>query len=127
MKYLKTITLLVFLTIFQLSAQEKLTKEEQEKLSINIMKARELLSQVEVEEELLIMVAKIAIALDVDGHRADITLIKTAKTLAAFDGRVEVTKDDLKTAANLVLSHRMRRRPFEEGILDMSIIEDILG
>lgn len=102
-------------------------KEEQEKLSINIMKARELLSQVEVEEELLIMVAKIAIALDVDGHRADITLIKTAKTLAAFDGRVEVTKDDLKTAANLVLSHRMRRRPFEEGILDMSIIEDILG
>ncbi len=31
MKYLKVIALLVFLTVFQLQAQEKLTKEERKK------------------------------------------------------------------------------------------------
>ena len=102
-------------------------EEEQANLGLKIMKARALLPEVTVADELLTIVAKISIALAVDGHRADITLIKTAKTIAAFDGRTIVNNQDLKAAAKLVLSHRMRRRPFEEGILDMSIIEEIIG
>lgn len=102
-------------------------EQEQANLGLKIMKARALLSEVSVSDELLTIVAKISIALAVDGHRADITLIKTAKTMAAFDGRTIVNNQDLKAAAKLVLSHRMRRRPFEEGILDMSIIEEIIG
>ena len=102
-------------------------EQEQANLGLKIMKARALLSEVSVSDELLTIVAIISIALAVDGHRADITLIKTAKTMAAFDGRTIVNNQDLKAAAKLVLSHRMRRRPFEEGILDMSIIEEIIG
>ena len=102
-------------------------EQEQANLGLKIMKARALLSEVSVSDELLTIVAKISIALAVDGHRADITLIKTAKTIAAFDGRTIVNNQGLKAAAKLVLSHRMRRRPFEEGILDMSIIEEIIG
>ena len=37
--------------------------------------------QVDINEELLETVAKLAVELGVDGHRADITVIKTALTL----------------------------------------------
>ena len=60
-------------------------------------------------------------------HRADITVIKTALTLAAFNGRKEVELEDVKNAAKLVLPHRMRRRPFEEGQLDWDKVESILS
>ena len=47
-------------------------------------------------------------------------------TLAAFRGRQEVETEDLKQAAKLALPHRMRRRPFEEGTLDMEKVLTIL-
>ncbi len=50
-----------------------------------------------------------------------------AMTLAAFDGRTEVIMDDIKNAAKLVLPHRMRRRPFEDGELDWTKVENILN
>ena len=54
-----------------------------------------------------------------DGHRADITMLKTAMTNAAYEGRTQVTKHDLVQAAQLSLPHRLRRRPFEEGTMDL--------
>ena len=62
-----------------------------------------------------------------DGHRADITVIKTALTIAAFNGRSEAVLEDVKQAAKLVLPHRMRRRPFEEGQLDWEKVESFLS
>ena len=46
--------------------------------------------------------------------------------MGAFCGRQEVELDDIKTAAKLVLPHRMRRRPFEEGQLDWEKVESFL-
>lgn len=100
--------------------------EQQEELANRIMEAGRLLPLVTVEEEMLDKTAELAIALGVDGHRSDITLIKTAMTLAAFRGRAAVNGEDLKTAARLALPHRMRRRPFEEGALDMEKVLSIL-
>lgn len=100
--------------------------KEQEALRKQISDARELLKHVELSERALRMAAKISIALEVDGHRADITLIKTAMTLAAYHGRTSIEDEDMATAARLVLPHRMRRRPFEEGQLDFSQVEEIL-
>lgn len=99
---------------------------EQRRLRERIEGARAMLSQVRLEDGALRIAAEIAIALRVDGHRADITLIKAAMTLAALDGRKALSQADLREAARLVLPHRMRRRPFEEGQLDFSIVEDIL-
>lgn len=73
-----------------------------------------MLPQVDINDELLETVAKLAVELGVDGHRADITVIKTALTLAAFNGRKEVELEDVKNAAKLVLPHRMRRRPLKK-------------
>ena len=93
-------------------------QEEQQALADKIMQAREALPNVTISDELLETVAKLAVELGVDGHRADITVIKTALTLAAFNEHQEVELSDVKVAAKLVLPHRMRRRPFEEGQLD---------
>lgn len=100
---------------------------EQEKMAASIMQARRLLPQVMIDDELLLLVAKLAIALDVDGHRADITVIKAAMTLAAFAGRDRVAKEDVKKASRLVLPHRMRRRPFEDGTLDWDKVEALFA
>ena len=101
-------------------------QKEQEALADKIMQARKLLPEVNVTDELLTLVARLAVELGVDGHRADITVIKTALTLAAFAGRKEAGREDIKTAARLVLPHRMRRRPFEEGQLDWDKVESVL-
>lgn len=101
-------------------------EEEQTELAKKITDAGKLLPQVAVAEEMLDRVAELAISLGVDGHRSDITLIKTAMTLAAFRGRQAVETEDLKTAARLALPHRMRRRPFEEGVLDMEKVMSVL-
>ena len=60
---------------------------------------------------MLKLIAQICIDMAVDGHRADITMMKTAATIAAYNGRTDVNEDDVREAAALVLSHRMRRQP----------------
>jgi magnesium chelatase subunit I len=70
-------------------------------------------------------IAAICIKLDVDGHRADIGMLKTAMALAAFNGRTEVCEEDLRRAARLVLPHRMRRRPFEDTGLTLEDLEKL--
>lgn len=79
-----------------------------------IVNAKNLLPQVQISDDMLELIAQICIDMNVDGHRADITMMKTATTIAAFHDRTAVTEEDVKEAAELVLSHRMRRKPFEE-------------
>ena len=90
------------------------------------MAAGKLLPEVTVPDVMLDKVADLAINLGVDGHRSDITMIKTAMTMAAFRGSPVVETEDLKIAARLALPHRMRRRPFEEGTLDMEKVLAVL-
>jgi magnesium chelatase subunit D len=59
----------------------------------------------------------------VDGHRADITMMKTAATIAAYNSRTDVNEKDVRQAAALVLSHRKRRRPFSEQQMDKQKME----
>lgn len=93
--------------------------DKQKKLSEDIEKAKELLPKVDINDKLLELTAQIAIDMGVDGHRADITMIKTAKTLAAYYHRKEVIRQDVLEAAEFALSHRMRRMPFEESTLNV--------
>jgi magnesium chelatase subunit D len=89
-----------------------------------IVRAQELLPEVTVSDEILLMIAQICIDMGVDGHRADITMMKTAATIAAYDGRRETGEDDVREAATLVLSHRMRRQPFSEQQMDRQKVEE---
>ena len=98
----------------------------QQELTAQIIAAQKLLKDVTYGDDILMMAVSLSIALGVDGHRADITMLKTAMTLAAFHGRKEVSPQDLRQAAVLVLPHRMRKNPFDSGVLDESAIDEIL-
>lgn len=91
-----------------------------------IVHAREILPQVQVSDAILNKIAQISIEIGVDGHRADIIMMKTAKTVAAFHRRTEVTYDDLEESADMALQHRVRRKPFEDVVLDRERIAAVL-
>lgn len=98
--------------------------EEEHALIVKKMEqARDLLPEVKIPEAMLELTAEITLELGVDGHRADITLIKTALTLAAFEEEKEVDRKHILEAAELVLPHRMRRLPFEEGHLSANALD----
>ena len=102
-----------------------LVKEEELKNRIENSKKR--LNNIKCSDEIYELAAKISIALNVDGHRADIAVVKTAITIAAFENREEVIKEDILRAAVLALPHRMRKTPFEDGILDEEQIEKLVN
>ena len=101
-------------------------KEEQEKEVGRIEQAIKLLPRVMVSDSLFLLAAKISILLGVDGHGADITLIKTAETIAAVEGRTAVNREDLRAASRMVLPHRMHRRPFEEQTLNWEQVDQVI-
>lgn len=101
-------------------------ESEEKKLQKQIERAKELLKEVACDEELYKIIAKIGIELGVDGHRADISIIKTAMTIAAFENRKNVEKSDVVRAAILCLPHRMRKNPFDDSILEEDEIKRLI-
>ena len=91
-----------------------------------LTRAKELLPKVTAGEEIVNGIVSVTINFGVDGHRADITMLKAAKANAALEGRTNVTKDDIRATAELVLAHRLKRRPFEEAGLDKEELEKCL-
>lgn len=104
---------------------KKYEKDENE-LKEKIEKSKKILKNVKCSDEMYEIAAKISIALNVDGHRADISVIKTAITIAAYEGREDVSKKDMLRAAVLTLPHRMRKTPFEDGVLEESKLEKLI-
>jgi magnesium chelatase subunit D len=98
--------------------------DEQNALRDRILAARALLPNIALDDGLLTFLTRLCCELDVDGLRADIVLHKTACTLAALDGRTRVHLEDIRTAAELVLPHRRRRRPFERPDLDREQLDE---
>ncbi|MEA2045083.1 MAG: putative cobaltochelatase [Euryarchaeota archaeon] len=91
-----------------------------------IKTAKQLLGEVSMDDDLLRAVASICVDLGVRTHRAEIVITRTAKTIAAFEGRREVTYEDIKRAMKLALPHRMRTRPFEPPSLNKEQLEQKL-
>jgi len=96
-------------------------KSKQEEMRKRIIKARELLPKVSISDRILLLIATLCKRLEVDGHRPDIVIAMTAKTIAAWNGRTEVSEEDVKLAAKLALSHRTRRK----GLLPPPSAEEI--
>jgi magnesium chelatase subunit D len=98
----------------------------QQNLSKRIQTAISLLPTVRISGDLIRKAVDVCIELGVRTHRAEITIVRTAKTIAALDGRTEVTREDLKEAIELALPHRMRKRPFEEPKIDHDRLDDLM-
>ena len=97
-------------------------EEASDQLAASVVKAMERYSSVRVERELLFEIASYCIDVGVDGHRGDIIMLKTAKTLAALHGRDSVTTDDIEEAAQYVLPHRVRRQPLQDIVQDVGLV-----
>ena len=86
---------------------------EQNALQEKIVQAQQLLPQVNLDYDLRIHISEICSELDVDGLRGDIVTNRAAKAIAAFEGRTEVTVDDIRRTIVLCLRHRLRKDPLE--------------
>ncbi|MGQ9687739.1 MAG: putative cobaltochelatase [Desulfobaccales bacterium] len=97
---------------------------EQERLRQAILAARARLPKVSHSRDILLLISNICLDQGVDGHRADIYMLKVAKAIAAYHDREWVTEDDVREAAELVLLHRLRRKPFSDAKPDQEKIDE---
>jgi len=80
-----------------------------------ILAARELLPNVDAPEAVLRDCAELCVALGSDGLRGELTLLRAARALAAFDGKPAVERAHVQMIAPMALSHRLRRDPLDEA------------
>jgi len=84
-------------------------------LSKKIERARVLVDQVTYTSRDLLSIAALTASLNVDGHRADLVILKAARAQAAFEGRTKINDHDIALAAELALPHRIKRTPFQQA------------
>ncbi|GAB4007248.1 VWA domain-containing protein [Nocardioides ultimimeridianus] len=96
-------------------------------LTERIEDARKRVGEVRLGDAALLKIAEVCAAFEVDGLRADIVTARTAVAHAAWAGRDEVTRDDIRRAALLALPHRRRRNPFDAPGLDEDLLDQLLG
>ncbi|MET9960852.1 putative cobaltochelatase [Streptomyces sp. NPDC006326] len=99
---------------------------EEQDVRARVVAARALLPQVRLGDTALLQIAATCAGFEVDGMRADIVMARTASALAAWAGRTEVRKEDVRQAALLALPHRRRRNPFDAPGLDEDKLDEIL-
>ena len=87
----------------------------EEEISHQIERARELVGQVTHTSRDLLSIAALTSSLNVDGHRADLVILKAARAQAAFEGRTKINDHDIALAAELALPHRIKRTPFQQA------------
>ncbi len=89
-------------------------KEKQDSLQKKVIEAQGRLQNVSIDEDLRLKISAVCGELDVDGLRGDIVSNRAARALAAFEGRSEVTEEDVARVVSCSLRHRLRKDPLEQ-------------
>jgi Mg-chelatase subunit ChlI len=84
-------------------------------LSEEIESARDLVDTVQYSSRDLLTIAGLTTTLKVDGHRADLVILKAARAQAALEGRSALNDLDIALAAELALPHRLKHGPLQQG------------
>ena len=84
-------------------------------LRAKIVEARHGLMAVKSTSIALYDCAAICLALGADGLRGELTLLRAARALAAFEGATELTRAHIRAVAPMALRHRLRRDPLDEA------------
>jgi len=100
--------------------------EETQGLKDKVLEARNNLKSTAVSGELIATASHIAMYFGMEGHRADITMVRAARANAALSGFPEADRVDIVKVAPLVLSHRIKKKPFEESKFDMGELAECL-
>ena len=86
----------------------------QDALQSKVIEAQKRLQDVEIDEDLRLKISSICGELDVDGLRGDIVTNRASRALAAFEGRLEVSEEDIARVISCSLRHRLRKDPLEQ-------------
>ncbi len=99
---------------------------EEHRLTERIAAARALLPRVSYTTADLYAIAQLTAEMNVDGHRADLTILKGAMAHAALNGRRSIRQVDILTAAQLALPHRLKRHALHTGDREMQMLQERL-
>ena len=103
---------------------------EDRKIRNKILRARKKLPAIRTTDNILEDCAALCIALGSDGLRGELTLLRAARALCAYEGGDIVTRELLRDVAPIALSHRLRRDPLDEagsGARVQRVVEEVLG
>ena len=100
---------------------------QQTEFQQQVMSAQSLFADVELADDILDLISHLCCEFEVASLRADIVMHKVARALAALDGRTTVNLADVKNAAEFVLPHRRRRKPFEQPGLDKERLDELMN
>ncbi len=96
----------------------------EQSLSERIAAARQIVDEVIYTSSDLRLIAGIMSDLQIDGHRADLVVLKAARAHAAYEGRTSVTDHDIALAIKLAIPHRLKRGPFTDASAQLENLED---
>jgi magnesium chelatase subunit I len=88
----------------------------EKKLRKRIVDAKARLPTMTVADDILTQAAKLCMALGTDGLRGELTLLRAARALAAFEAADAVTPDHLRRMTAPALRHRLRRDPLDDSL-----------
>ena len=111
--------------------------EKEVALAEEIVRARDLVDLVSYTSRNLLQIAMLTTDLGVDGHRADLVILKAARANAAYEGRRMINDLDIAIAAELALPHRVKQNfskskdlsagSLEEKIAEMETEDELKG
>jgi len=93
-------------------------------LTERIAAAREIVDEVQYSRGDLRLIAMMTSNMHIDGHRADLVILKAARAHAAFDGRKQVNRNDILVAIELAIPHRLKRGPFADAQVDFDALDN---
>lgn len=103
---------------------------DNERLQQRILKARRLLPKIETTDDTLHLCASICQRLGTDGLRAELTLLRASRALAALDGKRQIAPTHVRRMAISALRHRLRRNPLDDadnGVRVSRCLDEVMG
>jgi Mg-chelatase subunit ChlI len=101
--------------------------DKERELSERISLARDMVNAVRYSRRDLLSIAGLVSSLNVDGHRADLVILRGAQAHAALQGRDKITDEDIVLAAELALPHRVRGRMFQDTVISAQELSERLS
>ena len=99
----------------------------EEALSEQIQTARDTVDSVKYSRRDMVAIATLTTKYQVDGHRADLVILRGAQANAALHGRPRITDEDIVIAAELALPHRARGVAFQDTMVEAAELASTIG
>jgi magnesium chelatase subunit I len=90
-------------------------RETDAALGLQITQARSRLAKTKVPDSVLEAGSRLCMAIGADGLRGELTIMRSARALAALEGEAAASERHLMAVAPMALRHRLRRNPLDEA------------